>query len=659
MKMSDVLGGDSFTLPCRLAANGLAMNVTALIDTGANGEVFIHTKHFDFVEKRLRVYIRTARKPVSLTGYDNKHSESISRVFTANLVIEGRRVETHFIFCDTGRHDLFVGRRWLAKTKALADCANRRLVWLEEPPYQASKDLVVPRKHARSLEVDPTHQSDADRRDELFKVNEPVRILKRSDGPEPLREVKDNPRKSVLQLRAQPTTWRMQQKEDIRKMSEQLRPTPTNEQVPVGEKKARKPQRAPTYTGVDIALLEAPGFLRGAKQKGVVLRTTSIGEIDHLIKEQQGKDLVPEDPEEVRQMIKNRLPSQYWDFADVFSKVASDKLPLHKEKVDHDIVLEADNNLLPSPLYSMSLEQLELVKEYLKDHLYKGFIVPSDAPYASPVLFAKKPGGGWRFCVDYRKLNAITKKDRYPLPLIEETLARLAKAKVFTKLDIRQAFYRIRMKKGVEDLTTFRTRYGSYKYKVLPFGLCNGPASFQRYINDVLFDYLDDICTAYVDDILIYSDDPLEHEAHVKKVLQRLKDAGLQADIKKSEFSVTSTKFLGYIISTDGINMDPEKVAVVKDWPVPKSVKEVQSFLGFCNFYRVSLKQWGRVIRPITKLTCKGAWHSFGEVEVQAFERAKELVLSAEIRAHYSPHLPIRTETDASDGVVAGVLTQL
>ena len=207
--------------------------------------------------------------------------------------------------------------------------------------------------------------------------------------------------------------------------------------------------------------------------------------------------------------------------------MASDQLPLHKDKVDHNIILEDENNLTPSPLYSMSLEQLELVKSYLEDHLKKGFIVPSDAPYASPVLFTKKPGGGWRFCVDYRKLNAITKKDRYPLPLIEETLARLARAKVFTKLDVRQAFYRIRMKESVEDLTTFRTRYGSYKYKVLPFGLCNGPASFQRYINDILFDYLYDFCTAYVDDILIYSEDPLEHDAQVKKVLQRLKEAGL------------------------------------------------------------------------------------------------------------------------------------
>ena len=151
------------------------------------------------------------------------------------------------------------------------------------------------------------------------------------------------------------------------------------------------------------------------------------------------------------------------------------------------------------------------------------------------------------------------------MPLIEETLARLVRVKVFTKLNVRQAFYRIRMKESVEDLTTFRTRYGFYKYKVLSFSLCNGPASFQRYINDILFNYLNDFCTVYVDDILIYSDNLLEHDAQVKKVLQRLKKAELQADIKKSEFSVQSTKFLGFIISTEGIAMNSEKVAVVKN----------------------------------------------------------------------------------------------
>ncbi len=153
------------------------------------------------------------------------------------------------------------------------------------------------------------------------------------------------------------------------------------------------------------------------------------------------------------------------------------------------------------------------------------------------------------------------------MPLISKTLDRLSRARVYTKLDIRQAFHRIRLATETdEDLTTFRTRYGNYKYKVLPFGLCNGPAAFQRYINSVLgTDLLDSICTAYLDDILIYSDDPLEHEAHVKLVIDRLHKAGLQADVKKSEFAVTCTKYLGLIISTSGLRKDPEKLAAVRD----------------------------------------------------------------------------------------------
>ena len=145
----------------------------------------------------------------------------------------------------------------------------------------------------------------------------------------------------------------------------------------------------------------------------------------------------------------------------------------------------------------------------------------------------------------------------------------------------------------MKDLTTFCTRYKLYKYKVLSFSLCNSPAFFQRYINDVLFNYLNDFCTVYVDDILIYSDNPLEHNAQVKKVLQCLKKAGLQADIKKSEFSVQSIKFLSFIISIEGIAMNSDKVSVVKNWPLLKSVKEIQSFLRFCNFYFCSLEKWG------------------------------------------------------------------
>jgi hypothetical protein len=167
----------------------------------------------------------------------------------------------------------------------------------------------------------------------------------------------------------------------------------------------------------------------------------------------------------------------------------------------------------------MTTEELLAVKEYLLENLHKGFIVLSSSPFASPVLFVAKPNGSLRFCVDYRKLNSLTKKDQHPLPLIDETLARIANAKIFTKLDIRQAFHRIRIDAASEELTTFRTRYGTYKYQVLPFGLTNGPATYQRYMNKVLFNYLDDFCTVYLDDILIYSNNVLEHKHYIKLVL--------------------------------------------------------------------------------------------------------------------------------------------
>ena len=215
------------------------------------------------------------------------------------------------------------------------------------------------------------------------------------------------------------------------------------------------------------------------------------------------------------------------------------------------------------------------------------------------------------------------------------------------------------MKESVKNLTTFYIRYESYKYKILPFSLCNEPAFFQRYINDILFNCLDDICTVYMNDILIYSDDSLMHDTHVKKVLQCHKNAELQTDIKKSQFSVTLTKFLSYIISTDSISMNSEKIAVIKNWSVSKTAKNVQSFLRFCNFYRVSLKKWRCVIQSIIKFTCKEAWCSFRAEEIQAFERTKKLMLSAEIRVHYSFHLFTKTEINVSDEVVTEILTQL
>ncbi|KAI9034720.1 reverse transcriptase family protein, partial [Aspergillus affinis] len=199
---------------------------------------------------------------------------------------------------------------------------------------------------------------------------------------------------------------------------------------------------------------------------------TSLAQIDKIIDEKN----YPERLLEVKK-LKEQIPESYHGFVDVFLKSASDTLPPRREN-DHQIELTDKNTLGYSPLYRYSAKELEAIKAYLVENLQKGFIVPSAAPFGSPVLMAAKPGGGLRFCVDYRKLNSITKKNRYPLPLMDELLDRLGRAKIFTKLDIRQGFHRIRMHPDSVDLTTFRTKYGSYKYQVLPFGLTNGPAAF-------------------------------------------------------------------------------------------------------------------------------------------------------------------------------------
>ena len=288
---------------------------------------------------------------------------------------------------------------------------------------------------------------------------------------------------------------------------------------------------------LEICAIGSAPFIRLARRKNHALFTVTIRDIEKALANKPAVD-----PATI-------LPPEYHEFLDVFSREASDTLPEHRP-YDHKIQLESGKTPGFGPLYGMSQDELRVLKKYLEDNLTKGFIRASSSPAASPVLFVRKPGGGLRFCVDYRGLNAITVKNRYPLPLIRETLDRLAKVKFFIKLDIIAAFNKLRMAAGEEWKTAFRTRYGLYEYLVLPFGLSNAPSSFQHYINDSLREFLDVFCTAYIDDILIYSNSRKEHTQHVRKVLERLRSAGLQVDIEKCEFSVTVSWDEGQVLGT-------------------------------------------------------------------------------------------------------------
>ncbi len=323
-----------------------------------------------------------------------------------------------------------------------------------------------------------------------------------------------------------------------------------------------------TSGSTNIAMIEAATYRMLVKRSDVKTFAVTVSKIDRLITTVENK------PEEVNlhelshaealEQVKAKLFSEYHDYLDVFDRAMIDQLPSHR-LYDHKIELTGEETPSRSRLYQMFDHKLQKVKEYLTDHLNKGFIFSSFAPYASPILFAEKKDGSLRFCVDYRKLNALTKRDRYPLPLIDETLARIQGSKYLTRLNIIAAFNKLRMHPGSEDLTTFIIFFDSYKYHVMLFGLTNGPAFYQHYMNDVLFEYLHQFCQAYLDDIIIYSKTLKEHKRHVRLILNRLREVDLQVDINKCEFHVQETTFLELLVSTEGLKMNPQKVQAVVD----------------------------------------------------------------------------------------------
>jgi hypothetical protein len=239
------------------------------------------------------------------------------------------------------------------------------------------------------------------------------------------------------------------------------------------------------------------------------------------------------------------------------------------------------------------------LREYHETNLEYGWIQESTSPAGTPIHFVQKKDGSLRLCVDYYGLNVMMVKDHTPLLLIAEALDQLAKAKIYTKLDVKDAYHNLWIAEGDEWKIAFWTKYGLYEYLVMLFGLTNAPASFQRWINEILSNYLDVFCIAYLDNILIYLDNLKQHRQHVRMILGRVEEVGLILKVSKCEFYTNKMEYLGYIISPTGIEIDPEKVQAVAEWKEPMNVKGVQSILGFANFYRRFIKDFSKIMAPL------------------------------------------------------------
>ncbi|WVZ89623.1 hypothetical protein U9M48_036002 [Paspalum notatum var. saurae] len=288
----------------------------------------------------------------------------------------------------------------------------------------------------------------------------------------------------------------------------------------------------------------------------------------------------------------------------------------------------------------MAPDELKELKIQLQEQLDKGFIRPSSSPWGCPALF-----GGKRLCVDYRPLNAVTVKNKYPIPHIDILFDQLAGAKVFSKIDLRSGYYQIKIREEDIPKTAFSTRYGLYEYLVMSFGLTNAPAFFMYMMNSVFMNELDKFVVVFIDDILIYSKNEKEHEEHLRVVLTRLREHKLYAKFSKCAFWLKE-------------RVDPSKVKDVPNWKQLETVTEIGSFLGLAGYYRRFIKDFSKIAKPMTSLTKKNAKFVWGPKCEEGFQELKKPLTTAPVLAQPDVTKPFDVYCDASGRGLGCVLMQ-
>nr|GFA88288.1 putative reverse transcriptase domain-containing protein [Tanacetum cinerariifolium] len=286
-----------------------------------------------------------------------------------------------------------------------------------------------------------------------------------------------------------------------------------------------------------------------------------------------------------------------------------------------------------APKCTNSPSEMKELSDQLKELADKGFIRPSSSPWEALVLFVKKKDGSLRICIYYRELNKLTVKNRYPLPRIDNLFDQLQGSSVYSKIDLRSGYHQLRVQE--EDIlkTAFKTRYRHYEFQVMPFGLTNAPAVFIDLMYRVCKPYLDKLVIVFIDDILIYSKNKQEHKEHLKLILELLKKEQLYAKFSKCEFRIPKVQFLGHVIDSHDIHVDPAKIKSIKDWASPKTTMEIRQFLGLAGYYRRFIEGFSKIAKSMTKLTQKKVKFDWGDKQEEAFQIIKQKLCSVPIIA--------------------------
>ncbi|GFX55818.1 retrovirus-related Pol polyprotein from transposon 297 [Trichonephila clavipes] len=353
---------------------------------------------------------------------------------------------------------------------------------------------------------------------------------------------------------------------------------------------------------------------------------------------------------------RNKLSELLRKFSGLFTR--TDKSTAAKTNVKHRI-FTGDHAPINQRAYRVSPTERRIIHEEVQKRLDEGIVQPSESPWSSPVVLVRKKDGSWRFCVDYRKLNSVTKKDVYPLPRIDDTLDCLKGAKFFSSMDLRSGYWQIEIDEADREKTAFITPEGLYEFKVLPFGLCNAPATFERIMDNLLRHFKWTMCLCYLDDIIVFSETFEDHLIRLRLVLKCLQEAGIKLNSKKCLFAAQEVKILGHLVSSNGVRPDPDKIKAVRNFPTPKNIHDIRSFLGLCSYFRRFIKGFCYLAEPLHSLLKSGVEFHWGPEEVEAFHSLKKALTSDPVLGMYDERASTEIHTDTSGYGIGAVLVQI
>ncbi|GBM30716.1 Transposon Ty3-I Gag-Pol polyprotein [Araneus ventricosus] len=309
--------------------------------------------------------------------------------------------------------------------------------------------------------------------------------------------------------------------------------------------------------------------------------------------------------------------------------------------------------------YRVSAAERAVIKTEVQKMLKEDVINSSESPWSSPVVLVKKKNGEWRFCVDYRRLNKVTKKDLYPLPRIDDALDYLAGARIFSMMDLKSGYWQVELDDKDREKTAFVTPDGLFEFKVMPFGLFNAPATFERMMDSVLRGLKWNICLCYLDDIIVFAPNFQEHQVRLRKVLTCIQEAGLSLNSSKCCFGKKKLLILGHLVDEHGIYLDPEKVAAVEKFPIPQNIAGVRSFLGISSYYRRFIKSFANVARQLQELLKKDAKFAWKSPQKHSFATLKKSLIGHPVFLHFQPEADTLIHSDASGYGIDAVLVQM